>query len=183
MTNPPHPHQPADDPCDIEDRRRVFQDFYALEARELMDPDVDRFTYLPLHLPMLEAIELFTRVDHAWVTADTGTAAPKLESILLRADLLRAVQPAHPSYTRFRRARFLSLAHGAADCTCCFTAGRVLHRVPPHATCKEVVHLLEAKGASYIPVVEGDRFLGEIGPRQVMTALHRLHQRDTGPHT
>ncbi|WP_025321061.1 CBS domain-containing protein [Deferrisoma camini] len=161
---------PSHDPEDI---RRLFEAFYALPARDVMDPTFRAAAFLPPHMPVLDAVEVFQSVDHAWIVPDPARRFG-VQSILLRRDLLRAMEPTHESYSKFLRLRFRSLAHGAADCTCCLVEGRVLHRVGPDTPCRDVVHLMESKGALWLPVIEGDELVGEIGSLQVIRALHRL---------
>ncbi len=162
-------------PCDPETRRRVFHAFYRLPARQVMDPTLEKAAFIGLHTPVLEALGILAGVDHAWVVERPGEDR-RVRSILLRRDLVRALQPAEDSYSRLVGARSRSLAHGAADCTCCFTEGRVLHGVGPEAPCRQVVHLMNATGALYIPVLEGNDLVGEIGSLQVIRALHRIHR-------
>ncbi|GAB4250813.1 CBS domain-containing protein [Deferrisoma sp.] len=156
-----------------EDIRRLVEAFHDLPAREIMDPTFAAAAFLPPHMPVLDAIEVFLTVDHAWIVPNPP-ARSGLQSILLRRDLFRALEPAEASYSRFLKLRFRSLAHGAADCTCCFTEGRVVHRVAPDTPCGEVVHLMESKSVLWVPVVDGDELVGEIGSLQVIRALHRL---------
>ncbi len=156
-----------------EQRRAVFDAFYALPARRVMDPDVDAFAFVPPHLPVEDALDVLAGTDHAWVVDDPGRSQ-EVRSILLRRDLIRAIQPAGESYSRASRARHRSLAHGSADCTCCFTRDRVLHSVTPATPCQEVLRVIEAKGALVVPVVDDGRLVGEIGPAQLLEALRRL---------
>ncbi len=159
-------------------RRRLFDAFYRLTAREIMDPSLERAAFVPPHMPVLRTLGLFTRVDHAWVR-ESEDSGRRIASILLRRDVFRALAPPHASYTRFLKLRFHSLSHGAADCICCFTEGRVLHAVEPDTPCTEVLHLMEAKAVLYLPVLERGEIVGEIGSLQVVRALHRL-QQETG---
>ncbi|GAB4262876.1 MAG: hypothetical protein Kow0092_13440 [Deferrisomatales bacterium] len=162
-----------------EDIRTLVQAFHALPAREIMDTSFAAAAFLPPHVPVLDALEVFLTVDHAWIVPDPPSREG-LESILLRRDLFRALEPADASYSRFLKLRFRSLAHGAADCTCCFTEGRVVHRVGPDTPCGDVVHLMESKSILWVPVVGGDELVGEIGSLQVIRGLHRLRQEVLG---
>ncbi len=170
------PHIPGTIP--EEKRRRLFDAFYHLTARQIMDSSLERSVFIPPHIPVLQTLELFTRVDHAWVREHEDSGR-RIRSILLRRDVFRALAPPHVSYTRFLRLRFHSLPHGAADCICCFTEGRVLHVVGPDTPCSEVLHLMETKGVLYLPVMEGGEIVGEIGSLQVVRVLCRL-QQETG---
>ncbi len=160
---------------DPEQRRRVFTAFYALPARDVMDPEVGAFAFVPPHLPIAGALDVLVGADHAWVVDAPGRSLA-VRSVLLRQDLLRAILPAEGSYTRAARARHRSLAHGSADCICRFTRDRVLHTAAPETPCREVLRVVETKGALVIPVVDGGRIVGEIGAVQLLGALRQLLQ-------
>ena len=72
----------------------------------------------------------------------------------MRLDLLHSVEPSHGSYTRIITRRFKSLAHGAADCTCRLVEGRRLKRIEPRTTCREMIKLMVAKNAMFLPVFD-----------------------------
>ena len=158
-------------------RQRVFEEFYQLPARQVMDTAFATATFLPPHCAITEVLDALVIADHAWVHAEDREDR-RVSSIVLRHDLLRALEPPRSSYTRFSRARFRSLAHGSADCVCCFTEGRVLHSVAPETPCREVLHLMENKGALYVPVVEDDVLVGEIGAVHLLRAIHALKSRE-----
>lgn len=158
-------------------RQRVFEEFYQLTAREVMDATFARTAFLPPHCAISKALEALVTADHAWIHAENDVDR-RVESILVREDLLRALGPPHASYTRFSSTRAHSLAHGSADCVCRFTEGRVLHRVAPDSTCREILRLMEGKGARYLPVVEDGLLIGEIGAIDVLRTMRRLDARE-----
>ncbi len=159
-------------------RRKVYERFYQLPARGIMNGDLERLVFLPPHVPVEELLDVFVEADHAWILAGGPGARRRVESILLRRDLLRALEPTHASYTRFSTARFRSLAHGSADCICCFHEGRVLHTVTPETTCREALRLMESKGASYLAVFEGGEMLGEIGATDLLRSLAAAYRAE-----
>lgn len=159
-------------------RQRVFEEFYQRTAQEVMDESCASAAFLPPHCSISTALDALVTADHAWIHAEEDVDR-RVESILIREDLLRALAPPHASYTRFSSSRAHSLAHGSADCVCRFTEGRVLHRVAPDTTCREILHLMEGKGARFLPVVEDSLLLGEIGAVQVLRTLRRLDARET----
>ncbi len=138
-----------------------------------MDRDLAETVFLPAHYPVRDVFETFLSVDHAWVLAEGG-GPRRVSSILVPQDLLRALEPTQETYSRFNKMRFRSLAHGSADCICCFTEGRVLQRVTPDASCAEVLHTLESTGALHLPVLDGQEMVGEIGAAQIFRALQRI---------
>jgi len=156
-------------------RREVYEAFYRLTARDLMKRDVEAAAFVPPHMPVEQLFSLFLGTDHAWVRVapDSGR---KIGSVLLRRDLLQALEPTHDSYSRLSTARFRSLAHGSADCICCFHEGRVLHAVRPGTKCRDVLRLMESKGAIYLPVMEGDELVGEIGSVDLLRAAHHAYE-------
>ena len=170
--HPPLPHSPPD--------RELFEAFYRLRARQVMDPTLGRAAFLPPHAPVLGTLDLFARVDHAWIL-ESEDSPRRIRSILLRRDLFRALAPTQASYSRFQKLRFHSLAHGAADCICCFTEGRVLHAVDPDTPCADVVHLMESKALLYLPVIERGEIVGEIGSLEIIQALRRLRENQGAP--
>ena len=167
MDHPAQTMQPAA-------RRRLYEVFYGLRAGEVMNSDVAGMAFLPPHQPVEELLELFLETDHAWVrqAPDSGL---KIESIILRRDILRALEPTQDSYSRFSTVRFRSLAHGSADCICCLYEGRVLHAVTPDATCLQVLRTMDNKGALYLPVLAEGELVGEIGSVDLLRAAHRTH--------
>jgi predicted transcriptional regulator len=165
---------------DAEARKRVFDRFYELPAREIMDTSFAHTAFVSPHCSVVESLEIFLKVDHAWVLGDPTTGR-EVTNIILRRDLLRTLEPTSASYSRFKRARFKSLAHGSADCTCCFTEGRVLHPIPPEMKCREIFHLMESKEALYLPVVEGGELVGEIGSIHLLLAIRRIQTGQPRP--
>ena len=162
----------------VETRKRVFEEFYQLTARQVMDPTFAAAAFLPAHCPISEVLDALVDADHAWVRAE-GTDNHRITSIILRRDLLQALEPPRPSYTRISRVRFHSLAHGSADCACRFTEGRVLHEVAPETPCRDVLHTMERKGAVYLPVVEDGILIGEIGAEHLVRAIRSVPIRKT----
>lgn len=160
-------------PREVALRRERYEVLYRLTAREVMNADLGSMAFIPPHLPMDELLELLLGVDHAWVRLSPG-AGRRVVSVVLRQDLLRALEPGHRSYSGLSAVRFRSLAHGSADCACCFHEGRVLHPVRPNAACREVLGLMARKGILYVPVVEGEELVGEIGAADVLRALRRV---------
>jgi CBS domain-containing protein len=160
-----------------ETRQRVFEEFYRLPAREVMDTGLTRAAFLPPHCNIGAVLDAFVAADHVWIHAD-GAPERRVESIVVRQDLLRALEPPNDSYTRVSRARFRSLAHGSADCVCCFTEGRVLHRAAPDTPCRDILRLMESKGVQYVPVVEDDLLVGEIGASHLLRAIQELRSRE-----
>lgn len=156
-----------------ETRRLVFEAFHNLPAARVMDRELAGAAFLPTHCPITEVLEAFLTADHAWVH-DPRAPERRVTSIIVRQDLLRALEPTHSSYTRLRHLRFQSLAHGSADCVCCFTEGRVLHPVAPATPCREVLRLMERKDTQYVPVMEQGVLVGEIGAAQLVRAVLRL---------
>lgn len=161
-------------------RKELYEAFYGLRAREIMNPNLRGMAFLPPHLPMEKLLDLFLETDHAWVrrAPDSGL---RIQSIILRRDVLRALEPTHDSYSRFSTARFRSLAHGSADCICCLHEGRVLHAVAPDTTCLEVLRTMDAKGALYLPVLTEGALVGEIGSIDLLRAAHRTHATHGSP--
>ncbi len=163
-----------------ETRQRVFEEFYQLPARQVMDTAFANAAFLPPHCDITVVLDALVIADHAWVHGEDREDR-RVISIVLRQDLLRALEPPHASYTRFSRARFRSLAHGSADCVCCFTEGRVLHSVALDTPCRDVLHLMETKGIHYVPVVEDGLLIGEIGALHLLQAVHALKSREPTP--
>jgi len=161
-----------------ETRQRVFEEFYQLPARQVMDTTFADAAFLPAHCDIAEVLDALVIADHAWVRAEDREDR-RVNSIVLRQDLLRALEPPHASYTRFSSTRFRSLAHGSADCVCCFTEGRVLHSVAPDTPCRDVLHVMETKGVLYVPVVEDGLLIGELGALHLLQAVHALASRET----
>jgi len=155
-------------------RKRLYEAFYRLPARDVMNHDVEQMLFLPPHMPVEDLLKPFLGTDHAWVrrAPDSGR---RIESIVLRKDLLRALEPTQRSYSSFSTARFQSLAHGSADCICCLHEGRILHAVSPDTPCLEVLRTMASKGALYLPVVDGQQLVGEIGAVDLLRAAHRTH--------
>jgi CBS-domain-containing membrane protein len=165
-------------PWTLATRKRVFTVFYDLTARDLMDTEFRNAAFVGPHGPVIELLEMFLTVDHAWVVAEGGER--RVESIIVRQDLLPALAPTQASYSRLHRARFRSLAHGSADCFCCFAEGRILHRVPPDALCRDILHAMEDRGIQYVPVVDQGVLVGEIGSPHLLAAIYRLQKEHTG---
>ena len=159
-------------------RRKVYESFYRLPARAIMNRDLERLVFLPPHVPVEELLDVFVEADHAWILARPPGSRRRVESILLRRDLLRGLEPTHASYSRFSAARFRSLAHGSADCICCFHEGRVLHTVTPETTCREALRLMESKGASYLSVLEAGEMVGEIGATDLLRSLAAAYRAE-----
>ena len=157
-------------------RREAFEAFYALTAEKIMDRRLDPAGFLPMHTPIDRAVELLLQYDHAWIALDMS-APRRICSILLRNDLLGGLEPTHRSYSRISRLRYKSLAHGSAECTCRFCEDRVLHPVTPDTSCRDLLHVMVSKSVVWLPVMEGDELVGEIGQQHLLAALHRQFDR------
>jgi len=171
------PHVPLES-RNILVRNDALKALHAKPVSEVMDSDFEKLFFISWHSALEDLFENFQLTDHLWVTRHTD---PKeVIAFLTLHDLRQLIVPVEHTYSTMRRSNLHSLEHQTVGCVGCLVEKGVLWTVSPKQTVADALELMEAHDLSYLAVVEGTTFLGEVSMQRLAREVTRIMASHSG---
>lgn len=156
----------------IQARNDALKTLHAKPVSEVMDSDFERLFLMSWHSSLEDLFEYFQLTDHLWVTRDS---TPKeVIALLTLQDLRRLIAPVNRTYSSMGREDLRSLEHQTVGCVGCLVEKATVWSVSPKQRTADALELMEAHDLSYLAVVEGTNFLGEVSVQKLVSEVNRI---------
>ncbi len=157
---------------DVQAYNRALRTLSDKSVSDVMESDLDKLSFVSQDSALEDLFEAFQLTDHLWVTRDTNREA--IVGLLTFHDVRRLIVPVKHTYSNMSRRDLNSLDHRTAGCVGCLVEKAVLWSVSSKQAVADALELMEAHDLSYLAVIEGSIFLGEVSVRQLAREANRI---------
>jgi CBS domain-containing protein len=157
---------------DIQAYNRALKILPTKSVPDVMESDLDRLSFVSEDSALEDLFEAFQLTDHLWVTRDTNRE--EVVGLLALRDVRRLIVPVKHSYSNMSRRDLNSLDHRTVGCVGCLVEKAVLWSVSSKQAVADALELMETHDLSYLAVVDGNTFLGEVSVRELARETNRI---------
>jgi CBS domain-containing protein len=157
---------------DVQAYNRALRTLPTMSISDVMESDLDKLSFVSEDSALEDLFETFQLTDHLWVTRDTKR--DEVVGLLTFHDVRRLIVPVKHTYSSMSRRDLNSLDHRTAGCVGCLVEKAVLWSISPKQTVTDALELMEAHDLSYLAVVDGNTFLGEVSVRRLVSEANRI---------
>ncbi len=157
---------------EVQAYNRALRTLPAKSVSDVMESDLDKLSFVSQDAALEDLFEAFQLTDHLWVTRDTNRKA--IVGLLTLPDVRRLIVPVKHTYSTMSRRDLNSLDHRTAGCVGCLVEKAVLWSVSSKQAVADALELMETHDLSYLAVVEGNTFLGEVSVRTLIWEATRI---------
>jgi predicted transcriptional regulator len=143
-----------------------------MSVSDVMESDLKRLCFVSEDSALEDLFEAFQLTDHLWVTRDTKRE--EVVALLTLHDVRRLIVPVKRTYSTMSRRDLNSLDHRTAGCVGCLVEKAVLWSISSKQAVADALELMEAHDLSYLAVVQGNTFLGEVSVRRLVWEANRI---------